>query len=362
MRFKRLLIPAMFVLANMNVFGQATPKYSNEFLNIGVGGAAFGMSNSVIAGVDDVTAGYWNPSALLRQDDKLQLAYMHTNYFGGVGSYDYGALGIKLANENAIGISFVRLGIDGIPNTLDLFRNGQLDYDRISEFSAVDYSFIFSYAQPTAIDRLNIGASAKLVHRKAGDFAKAWGFGVDLGLNYTTLSNWKFGLTARDITSTFNAWKFEFTDAEKDVLFQTGNEIPENSLEITLPKFLAGVGKEFKLSEEIDLYSELGFDITTDGKRNVLLRTDVISVDPHIGIQLDYNDLIYLRGGIGNIQEGEDIEGQTSWTLQPNVGLGLHLNKFALDYAMSDIGDVSQAQYSHVFSIRFNLADKTEDQ
>ena len=49
-----------------------TPKYSNEFLNIGVGARALGMSNSVIASTDDVTSGYWNPTGLLNIDSDLQ--------------------------------------------------------------------------------------------------------------------------------------------------------------------------------------------------------------------------------------------------------------------------------------------------
>ena len=34
------------------------PKYSNEFLNIGIGARALAMSNSVITSSEDVTAGY----------------------------------------------------------------------------------------------------------------------------------------------------------------------------------------------------------------------------------------------------------------------------------------------------------------
>ena len=36
-------------------------KYSNEFLNIGIG-ANLSMSNSVITSTEDVMSGYWNPA------------------------------------------------------------------------------------------------------------------------------------------------------------------------------------------------------------------------------------------------------------------------------------------------------------
>ncbi|MEZ4915447.1 MAG: hypothetical protein R2836_00510 [Chitinophagales bacterium] len=40
---------------------------------------------------------------------------------------------------------------------------------------------------------------------------------------------WRFGFMARDITSTYNAWSFSFTQEEADVLQATGNLVLENS-------------------------------------------------------------------------------------------------------------------------------------
>ena len=42
----------------------------------------------------------------------------------------------------------------------------------------------------------------------------------------------------KDITTTFNAWSFSFTEEEKEVLDLTGNEIPIQSLEITKPTII----------------------------------------------------------------------------------------------------------------------------
>ena len=46
------------------------------------------------------------------------------------------------------------------------------------------------------------------MYRKVGDFAHAWGFGIDVGAQYH-FKKWKFALMGRDLTSTFNAWDFE---------------------------------------------------------------------------------------------------------------------------------------------------------
>jgi len=353
-RFSFFLL-LLVLLTTTSVFAQLAPKYSNEFLSIGVSARASGMANSVVANTNDVTAGFWNPSSLVNMDNKVQLSYMHNNYFGGIGNYDFGSLGINIGRDKALAFSFVRLGVDGIPNTLDIFQNGQIDYDKIREFSAVDYAFLFSYAQNTKIEGLSLGGNAKIIHRRAGEFATAWGFGIDASASYRPGNQWNFGVMARDITSTFNAWKYSFTDAEKDVLSQTDNDIPKNSLEITVPKFLIGVGKGFDLSEKVGLYTELDLDLSTDGKRNTILRSDVFSIDPHFGLELDYDKLIFLRAGAGNFQEVLELEGSTTWTWQPNFGVGISLNKFALDYALTDVGDQSDVLFSHVFSIRFNI-------
>lgn len=345
----------LIITSGEYALGQSTPKYSNEFMAIGVGGQAFGMSNAVVAGCDDVTAGYWNPAGLVNMKDNIQLGYMHTNYFSGIANYDYGSLAFKGGNNNALGISFIRMGVDNIPNTIDLFQNGQIDYDRITEFSAVDYGFLFTYSQKTSIEGLSFGGNAKIIRRQAGQFASAWGFGVDAGVHYKTKNKWQFGAVVRDATSTFNAWKFSFTDSEKEVLVQTGNEIPKNSLEITLPRIIAGANKHIDFTEDFSLDAEIDLEMTTDGKRNVPIKAGFFSADPRFGFQAGYMKIVYLRGGIGSLQKIEDIDNNESWSFQPNFGLGLNLEKFKLDYALANVGNVGVANHSHVFSIIFRI-------
>ena len=89
-------------LTAFDSFGQSIPKYSNEFLSIGVGARAFGMANTVVASVDDVTAGYWNPSGLVNQEEKLQVGFMHSNYFSGLANYDYLGVSTRVKDNAAL--------------------------------------------------------------------------------------------------------------------------------------------------------------------------------------------------------------------------------------------------------------------
>ncbi len=354
-RFNFLLI-FIFLVLGSDTFAQSireySNKYSNEFLSIGVGARAFGMANSVVASSEDVSAGYWNPAGLVDQKDKLQLSFMHSNLYNSVANYDYLALSTKVKDNAALSFSMIRLGVDGIPNTTDLIRNGQINYDRVTSFSAVDYSFMVSYAQRALNDRLSFGGSAKIIRRTGGDFASAWGFGVDASARYKTENNWMFGLMARDITTTFTAWQVQFTEAEEQTLINTGNEIPVNSIEITLPKFLLGAAKKIDFTEDFSLLTEVNGAISADGRRNTLIKTDVISIDPSIGVEAGYKEIIFLRGGVSSFQKVLDLDFVNQWTFQPNIGIGLKLKKVTLDYALTDIGDQAAAQYSHVFSIR----------
>ena len=97
---------------------QAQPrKYSNEFLNIGVGARALGMGNANVASAEGVNAGYWNPAGLLQQKNDLEVGLMHAEYFAGIAKYDYLGGSKRIDSNSVAGITLLRFGVDNIPNT-----------------------------------------------------------------------------------------------------------------------------------------------------------------------------------------------------------------------------------------------------
>ena len=346
-----------------SAFFAGAQKYSNEFLSIGIGARAQGMGNAVVASIDDVTAGYWNPAGLASFDQSkgLQLGAMHSEWFAGVGKYDY--LGMTVPSSNGkrrIGLSLVRFGIDDIPNTLSLFEeDGSINYDNIVSFSAADYAFLGSYAQELKSKegrKLYVGGNVKIIRRVIGSFANSWGFGIDLGLQYH-IGKLKFGLVGRDLTSTFNAWKVTFTEKEKDVLLQTGNELPDiNSLEITKPQILLGAAYTFDFNK-FSISPEINFHATTDGKRNTLIKGDPISIDPSAGVEVNYNDFLFLRAGLSQLQQEINFDGSKHYISKPSIGVGFQLFSMRVDYAYTDLGD-SQNRYSHIVSLQLDLKPK----
>ncbi len=355
---RKIILFCLLLSAISSISFSQSRKYSNEFLSLGVGSRAFGMSNSVVASTGDVHSGYWNPAGLTQMTGNLQVGLMHAEYFGDIAKYDYGALAYKIDDKSNFAFSVIRFGVDDIPNTTELIdAGGNINYDRISSFSAVDYAFMASYARKMKDERLSIGANVKVIERSVGDFAQAWGFGLDFGVQYK-LAHFSFGAMARDISTTFNTWSYNLDDATKDAFIRTGNEIPENSIEITNPKLILGAAYQTKITSKFGLLAEVNTDISTDGQRNVLISADPFSIDPHIGLEIDYRKIAYLRTGIGNIQKVKDFDGSETTNIQPNFGVGVKIKNVSIDYALTNIGNLSDALYSNIFSLRIDFSPK----
>lgn len=340
-------------------FGQVSaPKYSNEFLSIGVGARALGMANSVTANVADGTSAYWNPAGLLKIQDKYEVSLMHSEYFAGIANYDFVGFAMPIDTLSHLAFSIIRFGIDDIPDTRFLYdANGAINYDNIRFFSAADYAFIFSYARILPIlGGINVGGNFKVVHRTVGDFADAWGFGLDISAQ-KSMGKWEMGVMLRDITGTFNAWSHN-SDLVEDVYALTGNVIPVSSIEVTLPRMIFGVSRNFDFGKKIGMMASADLEVTFDGKRNVLLKTDFASISPVVGLEVDYSQIAFLRLGAGKFQQVQDFHNEKHISWQPNFGLGVKIKALCVDYAMTDFSDQAEALYSHVFSLAVGLNDQ----
>jgi len=341
-------------------------KYSNEFLNIGAGARGLGMGSAQVATVSDGTAGYWNPAGLVNVKDNPQLNLMHAEYFAGIGKYDYGSLILPLKdNKRVLGLSLLRFAVDDIPNTIFLVEpDGTVNFSNIQTFSSADYAFLISLAQEKKLkngNKLSGGVNAKVIHRKAGSFATAWGFGFDAGIQMTS-KNWRLGAVVRDVTTTFNAWSFNITDKMREVFYVTKNDIPVKSTELTAPRLIAGGAYTFKFNKGLSLLAELNLDFTFDGRRNTVIATDFASIDPKLGLELSWKDILFVRAGINNFQktlDDDDINNVNKvWIYQPSIGTGFKISNLQIDYAFTNLANQSNPLYTHVFSLKVDLKKK----
>jgi hypothetical protein len=374
---KRYSVLSLLFIFPLLHWGQSdvAPKYVNEFLNIGAGARGYAMSGANTASSQDGFSAYWNPAGLALLQQPHTIGLMHAEYFAGIAKFDFGSYIKKIDPTRSVGFSMLRFGVDNIPNTIDLYDpSGNVDYSRISYFSAADYAFVISYAQQGLPSFLvknkkeaspkwmhSWGANAKIIYRQIGDFAKGFGFGLDAGWQ-AKQKNWQLGIVAKDITTTFNAWSYTLDQKTQSVFQETGNEIPTNHVELALPRLIMGGGRIFYWSK-YSLLAEANLIVTTDGHRNTLISGHPFSGDPALGLEFGYQQWLFLRGGIGNFQR------TAGWvndpvTFQPNIGLGIKFRGFQLDYALTDIGNQSDVLYTNMFSLTYSgaLGQKTVQQ
>ncbi|MBU2952123.1 PorV/PorQ family protein [Tamlana agarivorans] len=325
-------------------------------MNIGVDAAALGMSNAVTSHSADVNSGYWNPAGLLKLEDS-QASLMHSSYFANIANYDYAAFAMPIDDRSAVGFSLIRFAVDDILNTTQLIdAQGNINYDRISLFSTADYGLTFSYARHMPIQGLNYGVNAKVIRRIIGDFATSWGFGLDFGMQFESKNNWKFGVMARDITTTFNAWAIDEEEFKtiSDAIPGQNQDLPETT-EITIPKLQVGISKKVDFNYDYSLLTSVNLNVRFE-QNNDIISTEIASINPALGFEFGYIDMVYLRGGMGNFQNELQIDNSEQVSFQPTFGVGFQYKGIQVDYAFTDIGDQSVALYSNVFSLKLDFS------
>ena len=348
-------IPICFLLLICaSSYAQTVRKYSNEFMNIGIDAAALGMANAMTSHTNNVNSGYWNPAGLVHLEDH-QLSLMHANYFANIAQYDYIAYAKPIDEQSAWGVSLIRFGVDDILNTTELIDSqGNIDYNRISLFSTADYGVTFSYARRLQVPGFQYGVNAKVIRRIIGKFASSWGFGFDAGLQFEK-NDWKFGLMLRDISTTYNVWNIDEVEYKKiaDAIPGQNQELPE-STEITAPKAQLGFSKKFIIHYDYSLLAAANLNMVFT-KTNGIISTDFASIDPALGLEFGYTDLVFLRAGVGNFQNIQQIDNTEKVGFQPNIGLGFQYKGIQIDYALTNLGNQSGSLYSNIFSVKVDL-------
>lgn len=301
-------------------------KYAGEFLAFGVGARPLGMGGVAAALAQDVTAGYWNPAGLAKINYP-QVALMHAQSFGNVVNYNYGAVAIPFEENKSFALSVVRLGISDIPDTRgawDEARNRPIDNaeNLITRFGAADWAFLVSYSVTTPY-KLMYGLNAKFILRNIGEFANAWGIGVDAGVIYDLGSGITVGVSLQDVTTTFISW----TTGRQELIAPTAKLGGGYVVEALYGRFTLGIDT----------------DVRFEGRRSAShLAFGTISLNFRGGVEYSYKNIVALRGGI------DDIGRLT-------LGAGLRIAKLNIDYSFARFDGIDQLGNSHRISLQLEL-------
>ncbi|HNQ28450.1 MAG TPA: hypothetical protein PKL92_11105, partial [Aquaticitalea sp.] len=131
-------------------------------------------------------------------------------------------------------------------------------------------------------------------------------------------------------------------------------EVPE-STELTIPKLQIGMSKKFIFHYDYSLLAAFDLNVRFE-ENNDIISSSFASINPALGFEFGYTDLVFLRAGVGNFQNELQIDNSKSMSFQPNFGVGFKYRGIQLDYAFTDIGDQSAALYSNVFSLKLDFS------
>jgi hypothetical protein len=125
---------------------------------------------------------------------------------------------------------------------------------------------------------------------------------------------------------------------------------------------MVGGSYNFRLNKKLSLMVEGDLDVTFDGRRNTVISTNPVSIDPRLGLELSFKDVFFVRGGINNFQKALDdrdtLNQRKIWIYQPSVGAGFKVGDVQIDYAFTNLANQSYPLYTHVFSLRIDLRRK----
>jgi len=204
--------------ANADSAGQA-----GAFLKMGVGARALGMGSAFTAVADDSTAAFWNPAGLALLQ-KSEASFMHANLSldRKYNFFNYAHV-LKDKDGKSKGVaalSYIRFGIDGIPETR--MANRRTDglalvgdepaTDPDGAYTAGKNVYIFDYFEDSETctfgtyarrlaERFYGGVNLKSIRQSLfTNSADSWG--LDLGFMYKPSEKGSVGLSIRDIGET----------------------------------------------------------------------------------------------------------------------------------------------------------------
>ena len=295
-------------------------KYTADFLTLGVGARALAMGGAGTALSDNAYASYWNPAGL-GQLTRYEVSFMHST-LNGQDAYDFVSYIHPLKNRGAIGVSWLRVGVDDIPITsLPVVSRPVGPTNRpkvIGTFNSTDNAFLFSsgWTLPSfgGID-FHLGGTLKLLYMSGYRSTNAIGGGADIGFVATTdpekSHRLTFGLQASDVFQTKIYWN-----------------TPPPSADMT------------SHTETIPPYLKIG--VATTHRLAIFRSTLILALDTYIqdGVELHGGaewtlfDLLSLRVGFDERKGVERIRRLTA-----GVGLNLRFITGAgagLDYAFAN--------------------------
>jgi hypothetical protein len=338
----RRALCALCLLVVVPVCANAT-KYAGAFMEVGGGARALGMGGTFLGVANDASTVYWNPAGV-SGFDKRQVLLMHSERFGKLVNYNFGAYvqptGLLSAEREAgFGFALLHLGVDDIivTNHLgihDVNGNGIIDNseeyltlngERFDDYSLLpresdnSFALLSTFAMNSGYGL--VGGTLKLIYTNSVAGYSSTGIGIDLGYLYRDLlvENLAVGVKLQDLTGTYISWSSGRNEYIRPVV---------------------KVGAAYKIVSKAmrgSLLLALDSDFHYENRKNAAQYwVGSASADVHAGAELSFQDKVMVRGGLDS----------GNWT----AGAGLRISILGFDYAYLHHDDFEATHRVSVFA------------
>jgi hypothetical protein len=330
-------------LVTASAFGQLVPNLGGQrvgisayqFLKIGPDARGSSMSEAYIAVVNDVSALFWNPAALVNSEsnpnivrdtasnsDRLsyngQAIFSHTDWLVGL-QHEFLAASYFLSTNDAVGFAVTSLHTDPMPVTTETQPTGTGDY-----FTYGDVAIAGTYSRRMT-DQFSFGVTVRYVSETI-DVLHMNGVLVDLGtFYYMGLGTSRFAV----VVSNFGA----NVHPVGSVTREDGTTV--NSFQSFSPPTMFRLGYAFEpwLTDENRLTVSLQLNHPNDNAENIRL-----------GAEYAFERLFFLRAGVKRTI-GESLLGQSTSSAEDfSAGAGvfvpLGITDASVDYSFSNYNDL----------------------
>ncbi|MFO7896877.1 MAG: hypothetical protein R6U84_08095 [Candidatus Cloacimonadales bacterium] len=314
-------------------------SYAGDFMVIGSGVRALGLSGSFAATADDASAIYWNASGIA-QIRQTEINLMRGYLYEGLATYDNLSIVQPLPNDVSIGVNWTRLSIEDIPYFPESALVGTVDQRAVfpwlnlsaipeSEFNSTDDLIQISFAKRIRYDvnlgwlffripfDFHFGGNIKYIKRKI-DSTLGTGTGFDFStlfrtnlsdiFDYPWLGYLAYGMNFQDIGGTTVSWETS-SQREDTVLMNT-------KLAAAYTQEILPLNSTWMISGDMDL---------------------IYGRTLHYGTEFTYADRAAIRMGYQNNRN----EGQSN---NFSAGASVKFYDFSVDYAFitSDLGNTNR--------------------
>ena len=300
-----------------------------QFLKISMDARSSAMGGAVTGQETNLTGVYWNPASIAGQNG-IGIQFGSYDWLVAM-KYQFATIGIDLGKNNVIGFNIVNLS-----SPEDLVRTVVEPHGTGEKFSTNDLSVGVSYSTMLT-DRFSIGSSVKYIQQNIWH-STAKTIALDIGTLFKTpFNNTRLGAS---ISNYGGKMRMEGRDQKISIDPDQDNE---GNVE-----FVNAVYETDYFP--LPLIFRVGLSGELIQKELITLTYGIDAIHPNdnyeyvnIGVELNYSDKFFMRGGIPSLFKEDQIEG-------PSFGVGLNypINRMStllrIDYSLSDFGPLDEVQ------------------